>query len=209
MNDTTPNIPRGDKADELEGMLRMLQRLADATKNQQVIDKTRAFTAAISYNDQILVESTRASLLAAYADVANGFITEALGASEGTQKSLGEWWRLYLDKKVYGFTDLEEFKDRIVSIIDERLVGMLENRKLVLILEKAGQQVEKSQTLEDGIRQLRKFREEYLRGWPSRSQPAPIDREAIAKAREAIRAGEKGLSKDQMIWMGQRSEKSV
>ena len=65
------------------------------------------------------------------------------------------------------------------------------------------------QALEDGLRQLWKFREDLLRGWPARNPASPIDRETVSKARDAIRRGDKGMSKDQLIWGGKQSEKGV
>jgi hypothetical protein len=156
-----------------------------------------------------LVDASFASLLAGLAEVANDCVVKELDASDGTRAGLREGWQKYIDKKAYELAVFEEIKDQIESIIDERIAGMLKARKFVRSLEDLGQQVEKSQALEEGIRELRKFREDLLRGWPSRKPPAPIDREAVSKAREAIRRGEKGMSKDQLIWEGKRQEKTA
>src|SRR5436190_23276811 len=85
MNDTKPGIAEGNKIGKLDDVL---QRLTDAGQYQQLSDAIRAYIAAISYKDQILATSSRASLLAALADVANDVITEALDASEGMRAGL-------------------------------------------------------------------------------------------------------------------------
>lgn len=208
MNDTKADTTRASEIEELKGEL---QRLADkfACKRQQVSDAALALIAALDYEDEALVESSSVSLLAGLAELANDCVAREISASEGTQAGLKEGWQKYIDKKAYDLAVFELIKDKIESIIDERIARMLKVRKFVQIVAKLGQHVEKSQALEEGIRDLRKFREDLLRGWPTRRPPSAIDHETISKAREAIRRGEKGMNKDQLIWGDKRSEKAV
>jgi hypothetical protein len=97
-------------------------------------------------------------------------------------------------------------KEAAKPLIEERIASMQTVRKLVRRLKELGQEVDKAPALEEGVRQLRKFREEFLRGWPSRVPPSPVDREAIAKAREAMRGGAKGMTKHQLVWGHKLSE---
>ncbi len=208
MNDTTSDATKGSDLDALKSEL---QRVADkvAGMSPQVSDAALGLIAAVNYGDKTLLDSSFASLLAALPEVANNCITRELASSEGVQAGISDGWRRYIDKKAYELSVFEEIKDQLESMIDERIASMLKVRKFVRSLEGLGQQVEKSQALEDGIRQLRKFREDLLRGWPARRPASPIDRETVSKARDAIRRGEKGMSKDQLIWGGKRSEKAV
>ena len=209
MKDTKSDATKGSDLDALKREL--LQSVADkvAGMSPQVSDAALGLIAAINYGDKTLLDSSFASLLAALPGVANNCITRELAASEGVQAGIRDGWRRYIDKKAYELSDFEEIKDYLESIIDERIASMLKARKFVRSLEGLGQQVEKSQALEDGIRQLRKFREGLLRGWPERGPASPLDRETVSKTRDAIRRGEKGMSKDQLIWRGKRSEKAV
>jgi hypothetical protein len=208
MNDTKPDTLKDNEFDELKGEL---QRLADkaAGTRPQVSDAALALIAALEYDDETLVKSSSASLAAGLAELANDCVARALSASDGTQAGLREGWRRYIDKKAYELAVLEDIKDKIESIIDEQIAGMLKLRRFVQGVEELSQHVKKSQALEEGIRELRKFREDLLRGWPSRRPPSPIDREAVSKAREAILRGEKGMSKDQLMWRDKGSEKAV
>ena len=61
--------------------------------------------------------------------------------------------------------------------------------------------VENADDLERGIRDLRQFRHDLLRNWPSSNAlPSAIDKAAIAEARAAIASGTGGLKKDQLKW---------
>ena len=208
MNDTKSDATKGSEIDALKSAL---QHVADEVAGTcpQVSDAALGLIAAVNYGDKTLLDSSYASLLAALPGVANNCITRELASSEGVQAGIRDGWRRYIDKKAYELSVFEEIKDHLESIIDERIASILKVRKFVRSLEGLGQHVEKSQALEDGIRQLRKFREDLLRGWPARSPASPIDWETVSKARDAIRRGEKGMSKDQLIWGGKRSEKAV
>jgi hypothetical protein len=208
MNDTKSDAAKGS---DLDALIDELQRIAGetASKHPRISDAALGLIAACDYEDETLLDSSWASLLAALAEVANRCVARELAASEGTQTGIREAWQKRIDKQAYELSVFEKIKDKIESVIDERIASMLKVRMFVRSLEEDGQQVGKSQALEDGIRQLRKFREELLRVWPARRPASPIDREAVSKAREAIRRGEKGMSKDQLIWGGKRSEKAV
>ena len=208
MNDTKPDAAKGSEIDKL---IADLEHLADVAVGMcpQASDAARTLIAALQYNDKVLVDSALTSLFPALADVVDECIPKEINLSAVTQESLGESWQKHINGKAYEFAVFEDIKDKIESIIDERITSMMNLRKLVNDLGKLGQTVEKAQALDEGIRQLRRFREDFLKRWPSPKQPLPIDRDAISKAREAIRGGAKGMTKDQMIWRGKRSEKSV
>lgn len=208
MNDTQPDATKRSEIDELKGELQRLGGKAVGTW-PQVSDAALALIAAIEYDDETLVQSSSVSLGAGLAEVANGCVASALNASDGTQAGFREGWQKYIDKKAYELAIFEDIKDKIESILDEQIAGMLKLRKFVQSVEELGHHVEKSQALEAGIRVLRNFREDFLRGWPARRPPSPINREAVANARAAMRRGEQGMSKDQLIWRDKRSEKSV
>jgi len=203
MPETVSDTVNGNELDELK---RDLQRLADSTARPELSDAVLAFITAINYDDEALMKSSLSSLLASLAEVVRDCIAGAITASEGTQAGLKEGWRKYIDKKAYDITAFEELKDTIESIIDERIARMLKLRKVVNYLaEEHEYQVENTQALEDGIRDLRKFREDMLKGWPSRKPPSPIDRTVIAQAREAIARGEKGLRKSELIYPSEKA----
>jgi hypothetical protein len=87
---------------------------------------------------------------------------------------------------------------------------MLKARRFVNCLkEDFEQEVKNAQALEDGIRDLRRFREDLLKGWPSRKPPSALNQAAIADARTAIKRGEKGMSKDELVWGNSRSDKAA
>ncbi len=208
MNDTQQDTVKGN---EIEKLKADLQQCAEriAGRFQQVSDAALALIAALEYEDETLFESSSASLVSGLAEVANTCVTKELGASKETQEGLRQGWRQHIDKKAYELSVFEEIRNTIESIIDERIASMLKLRKFVQSVKRLGQPVENSEALEEGIRELREFREDLLKGWPSRRPPAPIDREAVSKARDAIRRGEKGMSKDQLVWRDKRSERSV
>jgi hypothetical protein len=209
MNEAKPNTAM---ANDLEKMIGEWQRLADALADKcpQISDAALAFITAINYHDETLVDSSLASLRSALAEFANTCIARELKASSEMQAGVKDGWQKYVDdKKAFELAVFECVKDTIESIIDERVTAMMKARKLVRRLKDIGQHVETSRSLEDGIRQLRTFREEFFRRWPSQRPPSPINRDAIAKARESFQNGHRGLSKDQMIWRDKRSEKPV
>jgi HAMP domain-containing protein len=208
MNDTRPDSAT---ATDVERMVDELQKAAEAIpdKCSPVSDAILGLIAAIRYDDQALVDSALASLGSGLAPLATACIAKELDVSRTLQCALKDVWQKQIDKRAFELAAFEEVKDIIESAIEKRLAGMLKAREVVDIVEELGHQVEDAQALEEGIRQLRKFREEFLRGWPSRVPPSPIDQEAINKARQSFRDGYRGLSKGQMIWKDKRSENAV
>jgi hypothetical protein len=153
-----------------------------------------------NYEDQTLVDSAHASLLSALAEVASDCVARELDVAENTKSGLREVRQKSIDKKAYDLAVFEKIRDEIESIIDERIASMLKARKFVNCLQKLEQEVKNAQALEDGIRGLRSFREDFLKRWPTAKPPSPLDQAAIAEARAAIRRGEKGMSKSELVW---------
>src|SRR5207245_590294 len=112
-----------------------------------------------------------------------------LEASAAFQEGLREGWRDGTDQQTFEGDILEEIKDKIEAIFEERMADLLKVRKFVNCVIDHGHTVEKSAALDQGIGQLRQFREDFMKRFPSRRPPLPIDREGIARAREAFRNG--------------------
>lgn len=190
-------VSRND-IDELKDVL---QELADVANSSQAVSTAALeLLTAVNYKDGVLVESAFESLLVALAAIANEYIAKELAASEGTKTGINEAWNQHIDRKAYDIAVFDEVKDRIESLIDNRVSNMQGLRQLVGKLKKLGKEVEKAQSLEDGIRSLRTFRENLLRKLPSRKPPSPINKDTVDKARDAIRRGEKGLTKHELVW---------
>jgi vacuolar-type H+-ATPase subunit I/STV1 len=196
---------------EIDELKRELQNLCKVGKDRapKVTDAVLALIAAVDYEDEALMDSSAASVMASLAELARDCIAKAIKVSEATKTALREAWKKHIDKKAFEITVIEEIKDEIETIIDERIERLSKLRKWVKSLEEQEEQVENAPSLEEAIRDLRRFREDILKGWPSRKPPAPLDRKAIAQAREAIARGEKGMSKDELIWGNKRSDKAV
>lgn len=196
---------------EIDQLKSSLQHLAEtaAAKCPQVSDAALALITAVNYDDQTLVDSAHASLMAALAEVASDCVARELNATEGTKSGLREGWQKFIDKRAFELAVFEEIKDTIESIIDERIFRMLKLRTFVNCLKDAEQKVKNAQALEEGIRELRRFREDLLKGWPSHKPPSKLNRAAIAEARAAIKHGEKGMSKDELVWSNRRSGKAA
>jgi len=208
MSDTMPDTANRSEIDELKSVL---QRIADtiAANCPQVSDAALALIAAVNYDDQALVDSAHASLRSALAELASDCISRELSATEGMKSGLREGWQKYIDKKAYEIAVFEEIKDTVESIIDERIARMLKVRTLVNCLKDLEQEVKNAQALEDGIRDLRRFRENLWKGWPSRKPPSPVDRTALAEARAAFQRGERRMSKDELVWRNRQSERAA
>lgn len=200
-------MPETVNRSEIEELKNELQRFADtaAEKCPKVSDAAFDLITAINYEDEALVHSSYTSLLTSLAELANEWIAKELEISVAVQKGLTEGWKKYVDKKAFEIAMYDEIKDTIESIIDERSACMLKLRRLVNHLKE--QEVENAQALEDGIRDLRRFREDFLKGWPSCKSPTPIDQSAITKAREGFAHGQKGLTKNDLIWGNTRVAK--
>jgi hypothetical protein len=208
MSDTMKNTLNRNEIDEL---MTALQQLVDtaAAKCPQVSEAAIGLITAVNYDDETLVNSAHASLLAALAELASNCVAWELSATEGTKSGLRAGWQKYINKKAYELAVFDEIKDKIESIIDERIARMLNVRKFVDCLKNLEQEVKNAQALEDGIRDLRRFREELLKGWPSRKPSSPLNKAAIAEARAAMNRGEKGMSKDELAWGNRRSGKAA
>src|SRR5205823_13984102 len=99
----------------IDELLAELQRRADefAGRCPQVSDAALGLITAINYDDEALVHSSFASLMAALAEVANDCIERELAASDGTQTGIREGWQKYIDKKAFELAAFEKLKDTI------------------------------------------------------------------------------------------------
>jgi flagellar biosynthesis/type III secretory pathway protein FliH len=194
---------------ELDALKKELEEKAKSTARvaPQVSEAIQELITAISYDDRALLDSSLNSLFSCLADVARDIIKREVLASEGIREGIRQAWKERFEGRPC--ENLDEVKNVIASPIDERMASMIRLRdNLVKMIGENGYPVENAQQLEDGIRELRRFRENILRDWPSPSrQPSPINRKAVAEAREAIARGEKGLRKQDLVW-GEPPEKT-
>ena len=153
----------------------------------------RDFLAATSYRDETLIKASVKSLFEAMTRVVQDIVKRELEVSDATKKGLQEVWREQVDG--VPCENLDEVRKTLESFIDEQIAKMANVRDgLVRALEERDYRVENKQQLEHSIRDLRTFRENILKDWPSSSRkPAPLNRQAIAEARAAIARGEKGM----------------
>jgi beta-glucosidase-like glycosyl hydrolase len=200
-----------DTVNDLDALKRELISQAKAAEQSgfpQASEAMLSLLTAADYSDDTLMASAFHSFLDAGTDFVCMCIKKELEQCEATKTGIRKGWRESVDKKAYEIEVFEELKDLIESLIDERVANLLRLRKLVKFYEEEGCSVENAHDLEAGIRDLRTFRENILKGWPCRSTPpSPINKEAIAKAREAIARGERGMRKDEMIWRNKSSDK--
>ncbi|HWY87641.1 MAG TPA: hypothetical protein VNX28_12990 [Gemmataceae bacterium] len=190
-----------DKQGKLSELKKKLEEAINSGKVRSPITAAiRDVLAAINYGDHILLDSSLNALFGGLTSAARDIIRVGLAKSEATKKALLHAWRDFVDGHAY--EDFDDLKDLFETFIDESIAEMTTTqRDIVLMLEKADYHVENAQQLEDGIRSMRKFRENILKEWPaSGKNPSPINREAVDEARKAIAAGYKGLSKDQLVW---------
>jgi hypothetical protein len=199
----TDTVTRNE-VDELKSELRRLADSADEALRPQVRDAALDLIAAINYDDKTLMDSCFNSLLVGMADMARNYIPKDLSAAKGVKEGFKKAWEKFINKKAYDIAIFEDIKDVVESMIDARIASMSRGRKMVALLGELGQQIENAKLLEDGIRDLRKFREDVLKGWPSRKPPSSIDRTAIAQAREAIARGEKGMRKSDLVYPSEK-----
>ena len=189
-------MPDARATNDIEELKRGLQRLADTVAKvgvrPQIRDAALDLISAIEYADESLTKSCLNSLAAAAAELASNMIAKELNASTGVKKGFKEAWKEYIDGKAYEIEIFDAVRDKIETIIDERIAAMSTVRKLVESLEKVDHHVENAQAITDGIRDLRAFREEMLKGWPSRKRPSPIDKAAIAKVARRHRSRREG-----------------
>src|SRR5262249_9120444 len=117
MSDITRGCTNQDhQIEELKKDLHRLgEEVAKAVSCPGISDAVLALIAAIDYEDETLVESSLASLLAALAGVADNCIAKELKAADGVKSGLKEGWQKYIDKKAYDIAVFEEIKDKIES----------------------------------------------------------------------------------------------
>ena len=92
-------------------------------------------------------------------------------------------------------TILESFVQRRIAILEKLKSGFVKR------LEDQGVHVEDTQKLADAIEELRQWRDDFFADWPAELEPLPaLDRDLVDQVRAAFGRGEKGLSRDQMVW---------
>jgi hypothetical protein len=195
-------MPDTVNRNQAETMKRTLESIANSSSGvpPQVNSAILDVVTAANYADEALLVSSFNSLLSCLADVARYLIQRTITAVEETKTAIRKGWRESVD--CLACEDFDDLKNAIESIIDERISTMSQLRdKMVKKLEERDYKVENAQQLEDAIRDLRQFRQDILKEWPSPNKPpSSLNRQAIAEAREAIARGEKGLRKDELIW---------
>jgi hypothetical protein len=195
MADTSKRSKLDVLKEQMEGLAKRVQPVRPGLSQA-----VRDLLTATSYDDETLISSSLNALFEALTGVVRDIVQSELEASDAAKKGLQEAWREYVD----GFPceNFDELRKMLESFIDERIARMTGVRdELVRLLEERDYQIENTQQLEDSIRDLRRFRENILKDWPSPSKrPAPINRQAVAEARAAIERGEKGMSRDDLVW---------
>jgi hypothetical protein len=185
----------------LGAMKEHLEGLANSRRVPPGISQAvRELLTAINYADETLINSSLHALREALRLFVRDIVQRELEVTEITKNHIQEGWRKHVDGAAA--ENFDELKKLIESFIDERITSMTGARdELVKILEEKEYPVENAQQLENSIRDLRRFRENILKEWPSPGRrPAPLNRQAIAEARAAIARGEKGLRKDELVW---------
>jgi hypothetical protein len=156
--------------------------------------------AAVEYDDETLVAATQNSLLKALQEAARDIIQKELQATQEMKRCLRDAWR----ENVNGVPreDFNDLRKLMESFIDKRLSRLQDVRdKLVKLLEDRDYLVEGSQPLEECILALQTWKEAIFKDWPSTDNtPAPLNRQAVAEAREAIGRGAKGMRKEDLVW---------
>lgn len=193
-------MPEIDAGRHMDALKTELKSLAGSGTDPKLTQPIEDMLTALDYADETLLESSFHSLLSGMADVARDFIVNELKQVNATKEGIARGWKEHVDGRPC--EDFDELRNVIESLIDDRIANMSRLRdKLVKPLKVRACIVDNAPQLEEGIRDLRQFRHELLRNWPSSSrQPSALDHAAIAEARAAIASGSKGLRKDQLKW---------
>jgi hypothetical protein len=193
-------IQKKNKLNEVKSKFEELLAKYNNKVPSLLTDAIRDILAAIEYKDYVLVDSSVQALCAGLVSVGRDVVTSELSRSEATKASIRQVWQEDIDGQAC--ENFDELKNFIEAFIDQRIAKMTEvQNDIVLNLAKLDYHVENAQQLEDGIRGMRKFRENILKEWPAANKPpAPVNQNAVAEARKAFAGGYKGLSKDQLVW---------
>ena len=193
-------MPEVESRRHLDALKMELKELAGSGTDPKLTQPIEDMLTALHYADETLLEASFHSLLSGLTDVARDFVVKELKLVNATKEGIAKGWREHVDG--HACEEFDELKNVIESLIDDRIASMSRLRdKLVRPLNERGCIVDNAPHLEEGIRDLRQFRHDLLRNWPSSSKlPTAIDRAAIAEARAAIASGAKGLRKDQLKW---------
>ena len=202
-----PDITNRSKLDALKNALGRLAKSASIAR-PELLRPIKDLVAALNYEDNVLIQSSSISLLEGLRNFVQDIIRRALEVSELAKSGLRKAWRETVDG--VPCDDLEELRRAVEEHIDERLAALTALRDgPVKMLEVRGVPVENAQQLEDGIQDLRELKENIFKDWPpSDKQPSPLNRQAIDEARAAIRRGEKGMRREDMIWGVDPSKKN-
>jgi hypothetical protein len=181
------------------------QRLEDVAKRippevaPEMSQAIRDFVTAANYPDRTLINSSLNSVFEALSKLVRDIIQAELKISEDIKEHVREVWREHIDG--VPLDSFEEIRKAIESLIDERIAKMTGLRdEPVRLLEEREHHVENAQQLEDGIRDLRRFRENIFKDWPRPGKrPVLIDRQAVDEAKAAIARGEKGMRREELV----------
>jgi hypothetical protein len=192
-------MPDIDNRGRLDALKRELEKHARSSIDPRLSDPIQSMLTALDYADHTLVESSLHSLLTSLAEVAKDFIVKELDLAAATKEGIAKAWKEFVDG--HACDDFDDPRNVIESFIDNRISSMSQIRdRLVMPLKKWKCDVQNAQDLERGIRDLRRFRNDLLRDWPSNNRSVKFDKNEIAEARAALASGSKGLKKEQMKW---------
>src|SRR5262249_5646090 len=125
----------------------------------------RDFICAVSYNDGALIESRAVPLLEELRGLVVRVISIELEKSKETLAGVRNFWRDHLDGVPH--EDFEPPRKAIEAVVDERIAAMtgLRDEIIAPFNQKTKNPIENSKDLEDGIRELRKFKERLFQDW--------------------------------------------
>jgi hypothetical protein len=199
-----------ETVNQCDALRRKLRELASSSMRvaPELSEAIQGVLTAANYADQALLDSSLNSFLSCLADVARDIIKREISASESTREALKKNWNEYIDG--IPRENFDDLKSIITSIIDEQLASMTKLRdKLVKLLEEKECPVENAQRLEEAIRDWQRLNDDVLKDWPSSdTRPSPINRQAVAEAREAIGRGNFGMRKNELVWGRDQAKKT-
>jgi hypothetical protein len=196
---------------KLEELKEKFESLAKSTArvSPRLSHAARDLLTAISYEDETLIDSSLNSLMEALRMLVREIVQKELDAAKGTKIGIQKGWQECVDGAVH--ENFDPLKKVIESVIDARIASMTGVRdELVKMLEEKDYPVENAQQLENCIRELRRFKENISKDWPTPGKPpSPLNQQAIAEARAAFTRGDRTMRKDELVWESDPAKKAV